>query len=36
VIAATLVVTTKTVEAHLSSTFRKLDVSGREELEGRL
>jgi DNA-binding CsgD family transcriptional regulator len=36
VIAETLVVTTKTVEAHLSSTFRKLDVSGREELEGRL
>jgi DNA-binding CsgD family transcriptional regulator len=32
-IAAKLVVTTKTVEWHLGRVYRKLDVSGRDELD---
>jgi DNA-binding CsgD family transcriptional regulator len=32
-IAAKLVVTTKTVEWHLGRVYRKLDVSGRRELD---
>jgi DNA-binding CsgD family transcriptional regulator len=33
IIAAKLVVTTKTVEGHLGRVDRKLDVSGRDELD---
>jgi DNA-binding NarL/FixJ family response regulator len=31
-IAQSLFVTTKTVEAHLSNAYRKLDIAGRAEL----
>ncbi len=35
-IAQALFVTPKTVEVHLSNTYRKLDISGRRQLEGAL
>jgi DNA-binding CsgD family transcriptional regulator len=35
-IAQALYVTPKTVEVHLSSSYRKLDISGRRELAGAL
>ena len=35
-IAATLFVTTKSVEWHLGNVYRKLDIRGRGELAGAL
>ncbi|MFD0381465.1 helix-turn-helix transcriptional regulator [Streptomyces stramineus] len=35
-IAATLFITTRTVEMHLTNVYRKLDVRGRAELPGGL
>jgi len=35
-VAQSLFVTTKTVEAHLGSVYRKLEVGGRAELAGAL